>query len=174
MPFDPSSYGDAAAALLTPRLAELGPGQPNRSARPLLDRLTPETLFDGHPIHDAEMAACCLAALWLYHDFLDESHALSQEIETPTGSYWHAILHRREPDPSNAKYWFRRAGPHPVLTLLREQAPALGFDYQSPQSFVDFVERVRATGTPEEEVAKQVQNLEWQLLFAWCWVKAVG
>ena len=44
------------------------------------------------------MAACCLCGLWLLHDFLDESHSLSQEITTDTGSYWHGIMHRREPD----------------------------------------------------------------------------
>jgi len=29
----------------------------------------------------------CLSGLWLYHDFLDESHAVSQELAGPTGAY---------------------------------------------------------------------------------------
>ena len=56
------------------------------------------------------MAAACLAGLWLHHNFLDESHTLSQDIDTTTGSYWHAIMHRREGDYGNAKYWLHRVG----------------------------------------------------------------
>jgi hypothetical protein len=100
--FDPSAYGAAVAALLAEdRLAPLGPGTPNRAARPALAALTVEMLLAPHPVGDREMARAGLAGLCLYHDFLDESHALSQEIATPTGSYWHGLMHRREPDPSN-------------------------------------------------------------------------
>jgi predicted esterase YcpF (UPF0227 family) len=31
---------------------------------------------------------------------------------------------------------------------------------------------VRATGTADEELAKRVQLLEWQLLFDYCWKQA--
>ena len=50
-----------------------------------------------------------LAGLWLWHDALEESHAIAQAIITSSGSLWHAILHRREGDYSNAKYWYERA-----------------------------------------------------------------
>jgi hypothetical protein len=50
------------------------------------------------------------AALYLIANDLDASHELSQEIHTHTGSYLHGIMHRRERDFSNAKYWFHRAG----------------------------------------------------------------
>ena len=60
----------------------------------------------------------CLAGLYLLYDCLDESHTISQSIETPTGGYWHGIMHRREPDYGNAKYWFRRVGDHPVYAPL--------------------------------------------------------
>ena len=47
------------------------------------------------------MPACCCAGLWLLHGYLDESHALSQSIHTTSGSYWHGLTHRREPNFAN-------------------------------------------------------------------------
>ena len=72
-------------------------------------------------IADREMASCCLAGVWLLHDYLDESHNISQRIDTPEGSYWHAIMHRREGDFSNAKYWYRHVGEHPVFDAVRQR-----------------------------------------------------
>ncbi len=117
----------------------------------------------------AALPPACAAGLWLRFDFLDESHAISQEDEScPDRNFWHAILHRREPDAPNSKYWFRKVGAHPVISPLVEQAPSLGFGYTTPFDFVDFCERVRGSGSAEEEVAKRVQELEWQLLFDHC------
>jgi hypothetical protein len=153
--FDPANYGAAAALVAQPRLAPLGPGSPDESMRPKIEAL--------------KLAPLCLAGLWLYFDFLDESHRLSQDIETPDGNFWHAIMHRREPDADNSKYWWQRVGSHPVLTQLRVQSLALGYRFTSAPAFVDLCERVRYTGTAEEEQARHVQLLEWQLLYDWCW-----
>jgi hypothetical protein len=174
-PFDPAAYGPAVAELLRgERLAPLGPGTHDPAKRPRLAALTPERVLAPHPVRDRKMAEACLAGLWLLHDFLDEAHTISQDIDTPAGSYWHALMHRREPDADNAKYWFRRVGPHPVLKLLAEQAAALGHRYTDAPAFVDFCERVRDSGTPEEEVAQKVQQLEWRLLFDYCFRAALG
>ena len=40
---------------------------------------TIEALGD-RPVADSQMAACCLAGLWLWYDYLDESHSISQGI----------------------------------------------------------------------------------------------
>ena len=106
--------------------------------------------------------------MWLLHDFLDQSHTISQDLETKEGSFWHAIMHRREPDASNSKYWWRIVGAHPVLDQLREQAPALGYAFTMPEAFVDFCERTRDTQSGDEHLAKRVQLFEWQLLFDHC------
>lgn len=59
------------------------------------------------------------AGLLLLNDFFEESHSHSQSIEGhQNADYWHAILHRREPDFGNAKYWFRHVGRHPILGKL--------------------------------------------------------
>jgi hypothetical protein len=174
MKFDPSAYPPAIADLLRePRLAPLGPGRPNTAVRARLEALSGDSAFAPEQVRDRDMAAACRAGLYLYHDFLDESHALSQDLHTAEGSYWHALMHRREPDASNSKYWFRRVGAHPVLGLLVEECPALGYRYTDPFAFVDFAERVRGTGTAEEELARRVQLLEWQLLFDWCFRAAL-
>jgi len=114
-PLDPSVYGPVLGPLLAGMpLAPLGPGRPVESARAALESLRLEDAFAPGRIADADMAAACRAGLWLGYNFLDESHAISQELHTTTGSYWHAILHRREPDTWNNKSWWRRVGTLPV------------------------------------------------------------
>lgn len=171
--FDPSVFGPVVAALLAEsRLAELGPGTPEPEVSVELRRFDPNTDLDK-PVRDPLAARACHAGLWLYFDYLDESHAISQDLNTPEGSFWHAIMHRREPDASNSKYWWRHVGNHPVLDLLRQQSPAVGYSYTGHEEFVDFCERVRGSATTEEIRAKQVQLLEWQLLFDFCYRKAI-
>ena len=126
MSVSPAEYSPVIRDLLRDeRVAPLGPGAPNGGVRALLDAMTDESLLAPRPVRDADMAAACRAGLWLYHDFLDESHSISQEISTETGSYWHGLMHRREPDYGNAKYWFRRVGNHPVFAPLTAAAREL-------------------------------------------------
>lgn len=171
--------------LTPPRLTALGPGTPNLSLRPRLAALTVAEAFAGTTVVDAEMAQLCLAGLWLWHDFLSESHAISQQVHTPSGSYWHGIMHRREPDYENAKYWFRRVGRHPVFEPLfvaaRELAAAAegrlarslsaGSDWD-PYWFVD-----QCAGRPrgdDEQLLRRIAGREWELLFDYCYRHAVG
>jgi hypothetical protein len=68
--------------------------------------------------------AALKAGLYLINNYFDDSHSCSQSIEglgaLHTGDYWHAILHRREPDYGNSKYWFRHVGRHPIYRELAE------------------------------------------------------
>ncbi len=64
------------------------------------------------------MAQAARAGLILAAGGWDEAHLIVQELDTPEAQYWHGIVHRREPDSSNAKYWFRRVGHHPVMDQL--------------------------------------------------------
>ena len=95
------------------------------------------------------------AGLWLYVDDLDRSHTVSQSLPDATGSLWHGIMHRREGDFGNSRYWVRRAADHPLIV----NEPHL-----DPFALVDAVSR--AHGDEAELVARQRQ--EWQTLFGWC------
>jgi hypothetical protein len=176
--FDSAAYGPKVAAILGDghRLMDLGPGSPNKAARPLLVAFDP--LADlGKPPTVREMARACLSALYLYHDLLDESHSISQDLPSATGSFLHAVMHRREPDASNAKYWWRRVGQHPVFGPLAAAAAAAGYESQGewdPFAFVDRCEAARGRGTPDESLLRRVQLLEWQLLFDHCFRAAAS
>ena len=135
------------------------------------------TLF-GH-VSGTDASRTCRAGLWLAFGFLDESHAISQELPTPEGSYWHGILHRREPDASNASYWFRRVGEHPIFERLSRDGRGLGLVMQSehwnPFDFIDMCEKYRGTDDGEQEtLLRQVQLKEWDLLFDWCFRVAIS
>ncbi len=143
-----------------PHPVALGPGAP---ATALRDRIAQAA---------ALVSAPCAAGLWLRFDFLDAAHEVAQRNEGDADhDIWHAIMHRREPDAWNAKYWWRRVGAHPVLAELRRRAPEVGYTYTTPEAFVDFCEQVRDTGTADEATAKRVQQLEWELVFAYCAAK---
>jgi hypothetical protein len=152
------------------KLAPLGPGKPDESVRGKLKAMDDRSLWPGDP----GMAAACRAGLWLAFDHLDESHAISQELHTAEGSYWHAILHRREPDAWNSKYWWRQVGNHPVFERLAGEAARLGWRSWDPAAFVDACERERDTGSEGETLLREVQRAEWELLFDWCFQRGTG
>lgn len=165
------------------RLNELGPGTPNTAVGPQLEQLPRNVLPMAK--HRA-FASACLAGLWLYHDFLDESHTISQDLDTVEGSYWHGIMHRREPDFGNSKYWFRRVPRHAIFddlcsaaATLAEQAgtPAgsaflLQQKTWNPSAFIDLCEEGARGPSPLDRLCRQIQRCEWDLLFQYCHERA--
>jgi hypothetical protein len=156
-------------------------GPTPKMARDLLEGVTPDQLLAG-PGKSAAYADAMLAGLWLWHDGLEESHRISQSISDSTGSFWHAIMHRREGDFSNSKYWYARAAGHPVLATIAGSAGALVnrapadkellrvvADGWNPNAFVDFVESVSADeGDVRYPIAVQLQQMEWRVLWEHC------
>jgi len=166
----------------------LDAGTPDAVIGRRLAALGPADLFAGWAaVADPAAAAACLSALWLRFGFLDESHRLSQGIATVEGSFWHAIMHRREGDYANAKYWFRRVGEHPVFASLKDAAADVALMGDGPAArvvaaqaawdpfvFVDLCEIVVAAGKPDDLLWCQIQRLEWEILFDHCWLAATG
>jgi hypothetical protein len=167
------------------RLVVRGDGWP--PARAMLSGLRPESVLTT-PARSPDDANALLAGLWLWHDWLDESHTLSQSIHTETGSFWHAIMHRREGDFSNARYWYARCRHHPALGEIAAEARSLvgaaggHADLErlvrgewDPSSFVDVVEAVHDNpNDPLHPVAVALQQAEWKALFTHCVSRAAG
>lgn len=136
------------------------------------------------------------AGFLLLQDDLDGSHRCSQAIEGEgpdhPGDYWHAIMHRREPDDSNSKYWFRHLGQHPVFARLIEHAAACAANSSSeefrrwaadlvrkgawdPFGFVDLCSLARRCGSESLlQSCGEMQYREMQQLLVWTWHTATA
>ncbi len=134
-----------------------------------LRQLELEDFFDDGAIEDRDFAKCVQSGLYLYFSALDESHKISQGIGSASGSYWHGIMHRQEGDWSNAKYWFRRVGAHPVFAELAA-ATGAGWD---PYAFVDRCSAA-AAGNLAAAGLIDLQMQEWRLLMRFCYRNAIG
>jgi hypothetical protein len=112
------------ALLETPEPAALGPAS-RAGTNPLPElRSALAKIFHADKQTPREQEEVT-ALIFLWHDHFDEAHALAQAIANPDGSLIHAILHRREPDYSNAKYWFHRVGQHPSYAATGTAVAAL-------------------------------------------------
>lgn len=191
----PASTSDAAAS--TPaHLPRLAPPAPAASLR-WLEQMIPRAVQAVLPRPTSRVDAVALTAgLLQVHDFLDASHAQSQSIEGEgrhrAGDYWHAVMHRREPDYGNAKYWFRRVGRHPVFSRLaaisaavfKGGPAALSADWPDrllrngewdPFAFVDLCsEAARDENAPLAISARRIQWMEMQLLLLQTWRDAAA
>jgi hypothetical protein len=125
------------------------------------------------------------AGLLQVHDFWDASHNAAQQAddlgERGSAAYWHAIAHRREPDPGNAAYWFRRVGPSPLFPTLASNArslletlgsrspvpPLVTNDTWNPFAFIDLCTSARP-GSDHAALALRLQRLEMTALLETC------
>ena len=178
-------FGPVMGPLTKPAaLPPLDSGRPDKSVYEALRGLTVVKAFEGRKVKDEGMAQCCLSGLWLLHGYLDESHRISQQAGSPTGSHWHGIMHRREGDYGNSKYWFRRVGEHTIWPELLENGQQI-FDREGegafsrlsnwdPYQFVDLCAESTGSGLQKEKLCQEVQMREWELLFPYSYQKALG
>jgi hypothetical protein len=175
MRFDPKAYGPEVAGIL----ALDGDGERLMPLVHITAAHGPRSAGEAKAATEALarrklLPEAALAGLYLYFSCWHEAHEIAQNISTPEGSYWHAIVHRQEPDAGNAGYWFHQVGAHPIFPALREQAAQIGVDFGprwDPIAFIEMCERARQPGSDAERMARETQRAEWQLLFDYCAAK---
>lgn len=134
-----------------------------------LREVDPAGLLDGRPLRDASLAACALAGLHLWNDDFHGAHDLCQGIATETGSYWHALCHRREgragsgleSNLGNAGYWFRRTGRHPAFTDVRTSA-------------LETLQAARASAWAKAALARIQSEPDWEPFLTLDWFREAG
>ena len=158
-----------------PTLVQAAPRRP-RLAPALSEGAWSEVL----PSASRPMRLALAAGLFQVHDFWDASHDAAQRAgdlgERETSAYWHGIAHRREPDPGNASYWFRRVGRHPLFGRLASVAAPLLEAHDAtlaarlipggvwdPSAFIDLCAGSRS-GSALERLAGTLQRLEMKEL----------
>jgi hypothetical protein len=181
------NYGPVAKELVSKAQAVACPktlmfSAPDGSAQALLRQMTDQTVSKNRRVRMPHDAQALQAALWLLFDFMTESHDISQQIATPSGSYWHGILHRREPDAFNAKYWMARVGEHPIFPELLQDAADLAADNAELSNKLATLKTWDARwftdqcctihDGPATEILLAIQRREWTLLFDYNFSKA--
>jgi hypothetical protein len=178
--FDSRAYGKEVAGILAidqdgQRLIPLvSAACSSQQARSLLKQQKAQDLFSR-----GRAAEAALGGLFLYFSCGQDGHEIVQNVESAEGSFWHAIVHRQEPDAGNSAYWFRQTGPHPVFEKLAGAAEEIAGQYPGakirrgpawdPFWFIEFCEKARLQpGSAAENAALEIQRAEWQLLFDYC------
>lgn len=159
----------------------------------LLATVTPQQFVPN--LKSPAQGLSLLAGLYLIHDCLHEGHEMAQRAEQ-TGAknsapYWHGIMHRREPDYDNARYWFRRVGDHPIFPEIgREIGELLGekqfaarlrfprvLDRRShwdAMAFIDLCEWCGTAWDDRAQAAARLQEVEMRLLLEYTCRAAQG
>lgn len=125
------------------------------------------------------------AALYLCFDCFDEAHNIANDHEgTVAGNWIHAILHRREPDASNSKYWYARVNlpakvfstigeevlwllkntsDHELESLLKKMEKSKSWE---PAAFVDLCDKYREKDSKSQpyRLLAVFQEIEWRTL----------
>jgi hypothetical protein len=82
-----------------------------------------------HEVAPPASASLPLQALWwdAKGDWA-KAHECAQADPGVSGAAVHAYLHRKEPDLSNARYWYNRAGRSPASGSLEQEWDALAVE----------------------------------------------
>lgn len=144
---------------------------------PLLQQLRATddaTISDRKAIGKPQNFALVRGGLFYALDAIDEAHKIFQDSHSDLGSYWHGMMHRREGDFDNARYWFRRSGELPFFGELHGVASNYSADMArqsnwDPYLFTGECEQARFGETEGLKELVELQRLEFEVIFAYCW-----
>jgi len=154
------------------RLVPIEPG--HADALRGIRNATEQDLTGGAVLADSAFPQLIRAGLLYAYDAIYESHIIVQKIATDHGSYWHGMLHRREGDFENSRYWFRRTGRLGIFTELHARATEVSplmarqLDWD-PYVFVGQCEQVRFGGDENQKELIALQRLEFEVMFDHLW-----
>jgi hypothetical protein len=133
-------------------------------------------LFQRVSTNNPKHTRVATGILLLWHDHWEEAHTIAQSDEgDPDHDFLHGMIHRREEDFANSKYWFRSAGNHPCLPLIAARVKTIS----SHNSLVDkltaegvwnplrFVDLVKNHTQDEAEIFRTIQAAEMMGFYEW-------
>src|SRR4051795_10421415 len=88
-----------------------------------------------HAISNGRVFALVRGGLLYAVDAIHEAHTIFQDNNGDLAAYWHGMMHRREGDFDNARYWFRRAGTQPFFATAHSAAAAHSADMARQSSW---------------------------------------
>ncbi len=161
-------------------LHRLLPAQPGHFASIQSIRDASDDDLVGAP-SPAEPAALVLvrAALFYAHDAIDEAHRLAQDGKDDAASYLHGMIHRREGDFDNARYWFRRTGALGFFADLHRVVARLSPDMAKqttwdPYLFTGLCEQDKFGDDSHRAELLAMQRCEFDAFLQSVWHKARG
>jgi hypothetical protein len=137
-----------------------------------------ETISGGREIADVKNFALLRGALLNAADALDAAHRIFQDDPGDIASYWHGVMHRREGDFDNARYWFRRAGRLPISDKMHAAAAQVSATMAKQPTwdaylFTGMCEQVKFGDTDAVKECVELQRVEFEQLFDYCWRRSV-
>ncbi len=137
------------------------------------------TLLGGKVASDAAMLKLVRGGLLYAVDAIDAAHRFFQDESSDLGSYWHGMVHRREGDFDNARYWFRRVGRLAFFSDLHSESCADSAtmarqDQWDAYLLTGLCERVKFGEAESAAECVALQRAEFHAVFGYTWRKAIG
>ena len=137
-----------------------------------------DVLSGGKEITDRKIFALVRGALLFAVDALDAAHKIFQDEPGNLGSYWHGMMHRREGDFDNARYWFRRAGRLPIFEKMHEAATEVSANMARQATWDAYLltgmcEQAKFGDTEAVKECVVLQRVEFEQMLGYCWRQSV-
>jgi len=105
----------------------------------------------------SELPILAQGCLYLYFDCFEEAHNVANDHEGSWQGNWiHAIVHRREPDAGNSRYWYARVSPPAGIYQAVGQEALRALGPKPPEGLEKLADKLKKSGTWVPEVFVEV------------------